>query len=189
MQRKNRIVKKVNNVLMIIVSLFILVMAAGCSKKGEEVSEIVDNAAAVGIESDDISKHGAEEFYNTYIYQNSDDIYVLQEGNYFVNGVELCDALEQVDGEDELWEGYSEQELGLLTPDKMPNVVEANDGCHGVWYNDVLYMYVNDVNEIYGESGGMAEFANVWFSTDTRKVLGDWEEYGKKCAEEGNLLK
>ena len=59
-----------------------------------------------------------------------------------IAGVELCDAAEAPQDTDDRWEGYTETELGFLSPDKMPNCITDEIGNHWVLYNNVMYTYI-----------------------------------------------
>lgn len=112
---------------------------------------------------------------------------VMKPGCYSIDGVELCDAAVSTQDTDDIWEGYTEAELGFLNPDKMPNCIIDEMGNHWVLYNNIMYTYVNDYNLQYGDASQFKEYANVWCTMDSsnRKFLGDLEEYGRKCAQGG----
>lgn len=175
----------------ILCSLFTLGLLTGCGKStseenGKEVNGNSKNEENV-VEDGFLS---AEEFNSSYINSKETDVSLSQEGNYIINGVELCDAVEPTENADDTWEGYTVEELGLLPPEKMPNCIVDEAGHHGVVYEYVYYVYANDMNEKYGERSSMSEYANVWCSvgTDTVQVLGGWEEYGRLCAERGEIF-
>lgn len=119
-----------------------------------------------------------------YMFMEEPFMSVSQPGNYIVNGVELCDAVEAPQEPDDTWEGYSEEELGFLKPDSMPNCLSGEQDCHFVIYDEVMYVYVNEYNAAFGERSTYTEYANVWCSTDGSRVLGGLEEYGRECARE-----
>lgn len=111
---------------------------------------------------------------------------VVEPGHYMIDGVELSEAAEVTQDADDRWEGYTETELGFLTPEKMPNCITDETGNHWVLYDNVMYAYVNDFNLKDGDASPFKEYANVWCSMDSenRRVLGDLEEYGRMCAQE-----
>lgn len=174
----------------ILSSIFVLGILTSCGKTSSvEMNQNITNEPIT--ENNDEPYMSAKEFYNSYIAQKDTDISVSQRGNYIINGVELCDAVEPSENIDDTWEGYTVKELGLLKPEKMPNVIVDEAGNHGVLYDYVYYVYANDMNEKYGEHAITAEYANVWCSmgTETMQVLGGWEEYGKLCAQRGDIIK
>lgn len=132
-----------------------------------------------------------EEMRGQFMYLGESVIGVSHPGNYVIDGVELCDAAEAPQDVDDTWEGYSEAELGFLRPERMPNCIVDEAGNHWVLYNGVMYTYVNDHNSQYGDASPFIEYANVWCSMDSsnRQFLGDLEEYGRKCAQEGKGTK
>ena len=188
--RKNR------TALGILCSLFVLCMAAGCSNSSDVAAEerggVMQNAEAAQevVENKEQDFMTAEEFHDTYMSTGEVEITVSQPGNYIINGVELCDAVEPSDDMDDAWEGYTEQDLGLLPPSKMPNVIVDEAGNHGVMYKNEYYIYVNDTNRRHGEKSGFSKYANVWCTPNAAdcKILGGWEEYGKACAEKGIIV-
>lgn len=111
----------------------------------------------------------------------------IEPGHYMIDGVELCDAAEVTQDTDDRWEGYTETELGFLSPEKMPNCTTDEMGNHWVLYNNVMYTYVNDFNLQYGDASQFKDYANVWCSMDpmNMRILGDLDDYGKMCAQEG----
>lgn len=111
----------------------------------------------------------------------------IEPGRYMIDGVELCDAAEAPQDTDDRWEGYTETELGLLSPDKMPNCITDEIGNHWVLYNNAMYVYVNDFNSQYGDASQFKDYANVWCVMDPTKwrILGDLYDYGEMCAQEG----
>ena len=109
-------------------------------------------------------------------------------GAYEVNQIpeiELSDPALLPTEEEILWEGYNEEELGLLEPYEMPYCEVGINGCSYVWYNDEQYFYVNEINQKFGEGSPFNEYSNVWVTLDPENilVLGGWEEYGRT----GNL--
>lgn len=100
--------------------------------------------------------------------------------------VELPDPAILPTEEEIQWEGYSEEELGLLEPYEMPYCEVGINGCSYVWYKDMQYFYVNEINQQAGESSPFYEYSNVWVTMDPENflILGGWEEYGRT----GNLV-
>lgn len=102
-----------------------------------------------------------------------------------ISEVELADPIMLPTEEEILWDGYSEEALGLLEPHEMPNR-EMEAGCHYIDYNGRRYYYVDDLNMSLGESSPYAQYSKIWVTNDEdeMKVLGGWEEYGRT----GNLV-
>lgn len=100
--------------------------------------------------------------------------------------VELTDPAILPTEDEILWEGYTEEQLGLLEPYEMPNCEVGLNGYSYVWYNDEQYFYVNEINQQAGESSPFYDYSNVWVTMDPENflVLGGWEEYGRT----GNLV-
>lgn len=187
---KKRVLIKKKNVLGILCCILILGMTGGCSKDKESIEEASTDAISDVTWEVREGFETSEQFYDTYMSIKEEDVVVSQPGNYIINGVELCDAVEPSDDMDDSWEGYSEQDLGLLAPSKMPNVIVDEGGNHGVMYNNEYYIYVNDINRRHGDKSGFSKYANVWCTPNAAdcKVLGGWEEYGKACAEKGIII-
>ena len=184
-------------ILYSICGIFILNVAAGCGKATETDMSEENVALSEGTEATAESAENplrnhmtSEEFYDTYMSIKREDVIVSQPGNYIINGVELCDAVEPSADMDDSWEGYSEQDLGLLPPSKMPNVIVDEGGNHGVMYNNEYYIYVNDMNRRDGDKSGFSQYANVWCTpiVSDCKILGGWDEYGRSCAEKGIIV-
>lgn len=99
--------------------------------------------------------------------------------------VELADPIMLPTEEEILWDGYSEEALGLLEPHEMPNC-EMEAGCHYIDYNGRRFYYVDVLNMSLGEDSPYAEYSKIWVTNDgdEMKVLGGWEEYGRT----GNLV-
>lgn len=180
-------------ILYSICAIFMLLAMVGCGK-ATDVGALGENVASEqSAEATDNSLQNhmtSEEFYDTYMSIKREDVIVSQPGNYIINGVELCDAVEASDNMDDSWEGYSEQDLGLLPPSKMPNVIVDEGGNHGVMYNNEYYIYVNDINRRHGDKSGFSQYANVWCTpiVSDCKILGGWDEYGRACAEKGIIV-
>lgn len=176
--------------------IFTLMMLTACGAKdsgeAEAVAEEGKAAVAETAEASETEKSVEEqieeeiaELRSRYMYIEEETLMtVSQPGNYIIDGVELCDAVEASQEPDDTWEGYSEEELGFLKPDRMPNCLSGERDCHFVSYDGVLYVYVNDYNSAFGEKSIYTEYANVWCSTEDGRVLGGLEEYGRKCAQE-----
>lgn len=173
--------------------IFTLTVFTACGAKGsgEAVSKEEEDAATGTAEASEAEKSVEEQIEeeiaalrSQYMYIEEAVMSVSQPGNYIVNGVELCDAVEEPQESDDTWEGYSEEELGFLKPDSMPNCLSGERDCHFLLYNGVTYVYVNDYNSAFGEKSIYTEYANVWCSTDGSQVLGGLEEYGRKCAQQ-----
>lgn len=190
-----KILKK--GILYSICVIFMLTVAAGCGKTTD--TDTLEENAALEQETEIATENAenplrnhmtAEEFYNTYMSIKEVDVIVSQPGNYIINGVELCDAAEASEDMDDSWEGYSEKDLGLLPPSKMPNVQVNEQGYHGVFYNDEYYIYANDLNRNNERLSGVSQYANVWCTITgaERKILGDWDDYGRACAERGIIV-
>ena len=131
------------------------------------------------------------EFKSSFSLPEIESTQLSQPGNYIVNGVELCDPLIASEMIDDPWMGYSEMELGLLSPEEMPNCESSEYGYHTVMYNGGMYMYVNEFNEVMNDPI-FQEYADVWATmTPEREViiLGGLEEYGKYSAEIGGNAK
>lgn len=184
-------------ILYSICAVFMLTVAVGCGKTTD--TDTLEENAALSEETEIATENAenplrnhmtAEEFYDTYMSIKEADVIVSQPGNYIINGVELCDAAEAPEDMDDSWEGYSEKDLGLLPPSKMPNVIVDEAGNHGVMYNNEYYIYVNDTNRRHGDKSGFSRYANVWCTPSAAdcKVLGGWDEYGRACAEKGIIV-
>lgn len=171
----------------LLVCAFILTVMTACGAKntGEAVSKEDENANAGtedAAENEKFFEEQIEELHGRFMYIEEPTISVSQPGNYIIDGVELCDAVEASPEMNSAWEGYSEEELGFLGPDKMPNCTENEDGCHYVFYDSGLYVYVNDFNTVYRDHSHYTEYANVWVGVNDGRILGGLEEYGKECA-------
>lgn len=180
--------------------IFTLAVFTACGAKDSGEAEAVpkaEEAAATGTEETaeeseaekSVEEQIAEEIAemrSQYIYVEEPDMSVSQLGNYVIDGVELCDAVEAPQEMNSAWEGYSEEELGFLSPDNMPNCTLGGEDCHFISYDGVIYVYVNDYNAAFAEYSILpyAEYANVWCSVEDGRVLGGLEEYGRKCAQE-----
>lgn len=176
---------------MLLMCVFVLTVMTACgAKNADEAVSKEDEIVVAGTEDTLEDKLGAEEQIEklhsrcTYIEESS--ISVSQPGNYIIDGVELCDAVEASPEMNSAWEGYSEEELGFLGPDKMPNCTENEDGCHYVFYDSGLYVYVNDFNTVYRDHSHYTEYANVWVGVNDGRILGGLEEYGKACAQKSS---
>lgn len=190
--------KKKKTTLGILCGMLMLCMAAGCDSSADTTVEAEESEAVV--QSTEAAKQDtgkseqdymtAEEFHDTYMSTGEVDVIVSQPGNYIINGVELCDAVEASEDMDDSWEGYTEQDLGLLPPSKMPNVQLNEQGYHGVFYNNEYYIYANDLNRDNAKLSGVSQYANVWCAITgaDRKILGGWEEYGRACAGKGIII-
>lgn len=155
-----------------------VLMLAGCGKKGKDVESTNDS---MNIYKD----MSLEEFRQTYMGKYNNNLIGNQDDTYFVGNAELGDPLTEAASDLMIeWEGYTERELGMLSPDEMPNVQE-NEGVHYILYDHVAYQYVNDFNALNMNIGNCRDYANVWVnvqSDGSLVILGGLEEYGKECA-------
>ena len=127
-------------------------------------------------------------FFKEYMGYNNEN--ELQNSPYLLQEQEDAKDMEGIvhDADlDDTWEGYNVVELGLLTPEQMPNCQTEASGMHFVVYDKVVYIYVNDLSN--KENTIYAEYADVWCTIGSPaeiRVLGDLEEYGKHRAKEGD---
>lgn len=186
----NQVIK---HAAMLLMCVFVLVVMTACgTDNADEAVSKEDKIGAAGTEDEPEDEKSAEEqieeeiaqMRSRYMFMEEPFMSVSQPGNYIVNGVELCDAVEAPQEPDDTWEGYSEEELGFLKPDSMPNCLSGEQDCHFVIYDEIMYVYVNEYNAAFGERSTYTEYANVWCSTDGSRVLGGLEEYGRECAQE-----
>lgn len=186
----NQVIK---HAAMLLMCVFVLAVMTACgTDSADEAVSKEDGVDAAGTEGEPEGEKSAEEqleeeiaqMRSRYMFMEEPFMSVSQPGNYIVNGVELCDAVEAPQEPDDTWEGYSEEELGFLKPDSMPNCLAGEQDCHFVLYDGVMYVYVNEYNAAFGERSTYTEYANVWCSTDGSRVLGGLEEYGRECAQE-----
>lgn len=183
----NQVIK---HAAMLLMCVFVLALMTACGS--DEAVSKKDKIDTAGTEDKPENEKSVEEqleeeiaeMRSRYMFIEEPFMSVSQPGNYIINGVELCDAVEAPLEPDDTWEGYSEEELGFLKPDSMPNCLAGEQDCHFVLYDGVMYVYVNEFNAAFGERSTYTEYANVWCSTDGSQVLGGLEEYGRKCAQE-----
>lgn len=183
MEKKQRI-KEIRHVMKSavigLICIFTLTALTACGAKDSE--KALETAEAEKSVEGQLEEEIAQ-MRSRYKFMEEPFMSVSQPGNYIVNGVELCDAVEAPQEPDDTWEGYSEEELGFLKPDSMPNCLSGEQDCHFVIYDEVMYVYVNEYNAAFGERSTYTEYANVWCSTDGSRVLGGLEEYGRECAQ------
>lgn len=175
--------------------LFILLIACclltGCgSNIDSQTSEATStNSDETAVEDPMFTtiKENKNAFFEEYMGESIEN--ELQNSPYLLQEQEDAKDMEGIVHDanlDDIWEGYNVVELGLLTPEQMPNCQTEASGIHFVVYDKISYIYVNDIpnkeNTIY------AEYADIWCtlgSPDEIRVLGDLEEYGKYRAKEG----
>ncbi len=165
----------------------------GCGAKKTE-----DTSAAQGsletntpkITSPEEANEAIDNFQTKIGEMRDNDVIIVSGDTETIDGVTLNISIE--DNQERLteWEGYSEQELGILSPDKMPNCQQDETGIHYIMFNDIMYLYVNDLNERGMTDAGLKEYANIWVNIGEKGVitiLGNAEQYGKSCAKEGEV--
>lgn len=183
---RNQKGKGIQGTVLILVLSMLLGLLTAC--KGDEnvtsnsSTSMIGQGEEISLEFDPI-----EEFKNTYIRPREEDLQVSQIGNYKVGDVELGDAVSMPETVDCTWMGYSEVDLGFLTPEEMPNCEMTEYGFHTVMYDGVLYFYINEYNKATGDPA-FQEFADVWGTKNAEGdvfILGGLEEYGRYCAKKG----
>ncbi len=181
----NQVIK---HAAMLLMCVFVLAVITACGTDNADATGTEDKPMGEPENEKSVEEQIEEEIAgmrSRYLFMEEEPLMsVAQPGNYIVDGVELCDAVEAPQEPDDTWEGYSEEELGFLKPDSMPNCKVGEQDCHFVIYDGIMYVYVNEFNAAFGERSIYTEYANVWCSTDKSRVLGDLEEYGRKCAQE-----
>lgn len=183
---RNQKGKGIQGTVLILVLSMLLGLLTAC-KGNENVTpnsstSMIGQGEEISLEVDPI-----EEFKNTYIRPREEDLQVSQIGNYKVGDVELSDAVSMPETVDCTWMGYSEVDLGFLTPEEMPNCEMTEYGFHTVMYDGVLYFYINEYNKATGDPA-FQEFADVWGTKNAEGdvfILGGLEEYGRYCAKKG----
>lgn len=212
-QKKDNKRKARSKILILCILLMATLNACGSKETAEKVDDggsvtNSDSAAMTDIYSGEYS--GAiKAFKEQYLNHGENEYKVSQDGNYKVGNVELSDPVVISEEDNSEWLGYSEVELGFLTPEEMPNciIAEESSGANtmaAILYNDVPYFYVNDmIKELeraigeYGAQDSMGQllneykkYSNVWVTSaidvEDIKVLGGLEEYGKYCAQRGD---
>ena len=182
--------------------LILMVILGGCQNK-ETDGEAGNPAKKEQTES--ISK---EEFISQYMTRGMNEVEIMSGENRVINGVEVSEATTASKDINTEWMGFSEVELGLLSPEEMPNCRETDPDpfgqvIHWIYYNELIYCYVNDYIRVleksiaeygvYDTMGPILEqykqYANVWCTSDSDieniKVLGGLEDYGRACAKAG----
>ena len=190
---------------------------------GTNTGNITSLQTAVGTNTTDITnlKNSVKDYFITaglssnYIMTNNSEFLTLTEkskngtkfsidnGNIVVGDGELSDPKMIDENSDSIWMGYSEMELGFLTPEEMPNCYNSGEdvGLYSpaVQYNGEYYLYVNDFLKIFSKNARTPEelekleklqqYADVWCtypnSEGELKVLGGLEEYGRYRAQQG----
>lgn len=200
MKQKNRKKCKTKYVIFLMSSL-LMVTLCGCQ------TDVKSDTPTKTEPAETLSR---EDFISQYMMSDRNELEIMSEENRIINGVEISEATTASKDINSEWMGFSEIELGLLSPEEMPNCRESDPDpfgqiIHWVYYNDVIYCYVNDYIRVleksiaeynaYDTMGPILEqykqYANVWCTSDTGdiKVLGNLEEYGRACAKEGGNAK
>lgn len=184
--------------VMLPIALLLMTTLVACGKK-EESALSLNNGE--NDSTSDIRTMSDEDIKKLYYFTEAPQIELQENGNYVIDSVELCEPIIDEEDIDSKWMGYSEIELGLLTPEEMPNCFdygkEVGKYMPGVEYEGKLYWYVNDyiesfvgiarTEEDYEKLEKLKEYANVWctFPNPEIIVLGGLYEYGKECAKQG----
>lgn len=180
---RKRVHRTSSKIIWILSTVILLGTMTACKGNGDVNSDAAIAESADAKESQNLA---IDNFMNTYAYREENSSSGYQHDNYVIADVALVDPCEEATQLDILWEGYTEVELGMLSPDEMPNIFYEEYPC--VMYNGNKYAWVNEYN-LYNENGDsrFTELANVWvaYEIDEVTVLGGLEEYGRYCAKKG----
>ena len=174
---------------------------AGCGNQDETDAAGTDAAASNEVSTEKVLETeitsvedvnaAIAEFQEKYVLPGADIGNSVIEGDLqTIDGVTLGMLVPEDESERMVeWEGYTERELGMLSPEVMPNCQQEQSGLHYIIFNEMTYLYVNDLNA-QGMGEDYKQYANVWVARGEKgaiTVLGGLEEYGKQCAQEGQV--
>ena len=201
--QKKKMQNKRKVALILVLSMAMMVLLTACqNKEGKGAGKESTKQETANNAVDEVYAKIAE-FQDGYTDWEKDMVYPSQIGNIVVGDGELSDPKMIDENSDSIWMGYSEMELGFLTPEEMPNCYNSGEdvGLYSpaVQYNGEYYLYVNDFLKIFSKNARTPEelekleklqqYADVWCtypnSEGEIKVLGGLEEYGRYRAKQG----
>ena len=150
----------------------------GCG--GDSTSEGITSKTKNNVENLSDKEYMIIEDYETQM-DNEEAVFAGAYELYQTFEVELPDPVMLPTDNEVIWEGYTERELGLLESQEMPYCEVGINGCSFVWYDDIQYFNVNEINQQFGEGSPFSIYSNVWVTLEPEniQVLGGLEEYGR----------
>ena len=110
---------------MLLISIVMMVLLTACQNKEEAKKESTKQGIGNKVLDEAYAKVAELGGDNGEI--GLDKVLTSQIGNFMVGDVELSDAKVIDESSDSIWMGYSEMELGFLTPEEMPNCYNSGE--------------------------------------------------------------